>query len=107
MALRVLKAGASGFIPKHSEPEEFKKAILKAVRGKKYLSDNLTEKLATNLYEGRNVPLHEILSDREFQVFKSLADGKSLKDISEELFLSVKTISTYRSRILEKINLQK
>lgn len=103
---RVLKAGASGFIPKNSEPEEFKKAILKAVEGKKYLSDNLTEKLATNLYEGRNVPLHEILSDREFQVFKSLADGKSLKDISDELFLSVKTISTYRSRILEKINLK-
>jgi DNA-binding NarL/FixJ family response regulator len=103
---RVLKAGASGFIPKNSDPEEFKKAILKAVEGKKYLSDNLSEKLATNLYEGRNVPIHEILSDREFQVFKSLADGKSLKDISEELFLSVKTISTYRSRILEKINLK-
>ena len=103
---RVLKAGASGFIPKNSEPEEFKKAILKAVEGKKYLSDNLTEKLASNLYEGRNVPIHEILSDREFQVFKSLVDGKSLKDISVELYLSVKTISTYRSRILEKINLK-
>ena len=102
--MRVLKAGASGFIPKHSEPEEFKKAILKAVRGKKYLSDNLTEKLAINLYEGRNLPLHELLSDREFQVLKFIVEGKSVKDIAEELFLNVKTISTYRSRILEKLN---
>ena len=102
--MRVLKAGASGFIPKHSEPEEFKKAILKAVRGKKYLSDNLTEKLATNLYEGRNLALHELLSDREFQVLKFIVEGKSVKEIAEELFLSVKTISTYRSRILEKLN---
>ncbi len=102
--IRVLKAGASGFIPKHSDPEELRKAILKAASGKKYLSDNLTEKLATNLYEGRNIPVHELLSDREFQVLKFLTEGKSVKDISEELFLSVKTISTYRSRILEKLN---
>jgi DNA-binding NarL/FixJ family response regulator len=60
--------------------------------------------LAINLYEGRNLPLHELLSDREFQVLKFLADGKSVKEIAEELFLSVKTISTYRSRILEKLN---
>lgn len=102
--LRVLKAGASGFIPKHSEPEEFKKAILKAVGGKKYLSDILTEKLATNLYNGRNLPIHELLSDREFQVLKLIVDGRPVKEIADELFLSVKTISTYRSRILEKLN---
>ena len=103
---RVLKAGASGFIPKHSEPEEFKKAILKAVSGKKYLSENLAEKLAAKLQNGTNVLPHENLSDREFQVFKLIAEGKLNKNISEELFLSKKTISTYRTRILEKMGLE-
>ena len=103
---RVLKAGAAGFIPKHSEPEEFQKAIYKAVAGKKYLSDNLINQLANNLDDGSNKPLHQKLSDREFQVFKLIAEGKAIKDISEELFLSNKTISTYRTRILEKMNMQ-
>ncbi len=103
---RVLKAGAAGFIPKHSEPEEFQKAIYKAVAGKKYLSDNLINQLANNLNDGSNKPLHQKLSDREFQVFKLIAEGKAIKDISEELFLSNKTISTYRTRILEKMNMQ-
>ncbi len=103
---RVLKAGAAGFIPKHSEPEEFQRAIYKAVAGKKYLSDNLINQLASNLDEGSNKPLHQKLSDREFQVFKLIAEGKAIKDISEELFLSNKTISTYRTRILEKMNMQ-
>jgi len=104
--IRVLKSGASGFIPKHSEPKEFKKAILKATSGKKYLSENLAEKLADNLGAGKDKPLHEILSNREFQVFKLIAEGKLIKEISEELFLSNKTISTYRKRILEKMLLQ-
>lgn len=104
--IRVLKAGASGFIPKHSEPEEFQKAILKAVSGKKYLSDNLINQLAINLEDGIEKPLHDKLSDREFQVFRLIAEGKTVKDISEELFLSNKTISTYRTRILEKMNMQ-
>lgn len=104
--LRVLKAGAAGFVPKHSEPEEFQKAILKAVSGKKYLTDTIINQLATNLGNGVDTALHEKLSDREFQVFKSLAEGKSIKDISEELFLSSKTISTYRTRILEKMNMK-
>ncbi len=103
---RVLKAGAAGFIPKHSEPEEFQRAIYKAVAGKKYLSDNLINQLASNLDGGSNKPLHQKLSDREFQVFKLIAEGKAIKDISEELFLSNKTISTYRTRILEKMNMQ-
>ncbi len=104
--IRVLKAGAAGFIPKHSEPEEFQKAILKAVSGKKYLTDTIINQLATNLSDGVDTALHEKLSDREFQVFKLIAEGKSIKSISEELFLSSKTISTYRTRILEKMDMQ-
>lgn len=103
--IRVLKAGASGFIPKHSEPKEFQKAILKVISGKKYITDTLVDKLATNLDNDFNKPIHELLSDREFQVFKLIAEGKLIKNISEELFLSNKTVSTYRTRILEKMNL--
>lgn len=103
--IRVLKAGASGFLPKHSEPEEFRKAIIKASSGKKYLSDTLAEKIASNLEDGSDKPLHELLSDREFQVFRLIVEGKLVKDISKELFLSSKTVSTYRTRILEKLNL--
>lgn len=104
--IRVLKAGASGFLPKHSEPEEFRKAILKTSSGKKYLSEALAEKIASNLEDRTDKPLHELLSDREFQVFRLIVEGKLVKDISEQLFLSSKTISTYRSRILEKLNLR-
>jgi len=103
--IRVLKAGASGFIPKHSEPEEFKKAILKIKNGKKYITETLVDKLADNLDNDISKPIHELLSDREFQVFKRIAEGKLIKDISEELFISNKTVSTYRTRILEKMNL--
>lgn len=103
--IRVLKAGASGFVPKHSEPEEFKKAIMRAVEGKRYLTEFLAEKLASNL-DSENISLpHESLSDREFQVFKLIIEGKKVKEISSELFLSNKTVSTYRSRILEKMNM--
>jgi len=104
--IRVLKAGASGFLPKHSEPEEFRKAILKASSGKKYLSEVLAEKIASNLEDGTDKPLHELLSDREFQVFRLIVEGKLVKDISEQLFLSSKTVSTYRTRILGKLNLR-
>lgn len=104
--IRALKAGASGFIPKHSDPETFKDAITKVTNGKRYLSEKLVEKLAANLDDLGNLPLHEKLSDREFQVFQFIADGKTIKDISEELHLSNKTISTYRARILEKLDLK-
>ncbi len=103
--IRVLRAGASGFIPKHSDPEEFRKAILKVKSGKKYLTEILVDKLATNLDYANDKPLHELLSDREYQVFKRIAEGKITKEIAEELFLSTKTVSTYRTRILEKMGL--
>ncbi|GBD90329.1 response regulator UvrY [bacterium BMS3Abin04] len=104
-AKRVLKAGAAGFIPKHSAPEELKKAILKAFSGGRYVSNHLAEKLATELSLDNNQPLHETLSDREFQVLQKIASGKPLKDIADELFISIKTVSTYRTRILEKLHL--
>jgi len=104
-AKRVLKAGAAGFIPKHSAPEELKKAILKAFSGGRYVSNHLAEKLATELGLDNNQPLHETLSDREFQVLQKIASGKPLKDIADELFISIKTVSTYRTRILEKLHL--
>ncbi len=104
-AKRVLKAGANGFIPKHADPEELKKAILKASEGKKYITSHLAEMLAEEIAGSKNQPAHEILSDREFQILTMIAKGYSNKEISETLFLSDKTISTYKTRILEKLNL--
>lgn len=104
-AKRVLKAGAAGFIPKHTAPEELKKAILKASSGGRYVSNHLAEKLATELGLNNTQALYETLSDREFQVLQKIASGKSLKDIADELFISIKTVSTYRTRILEKLHL--
>ena len=104
-AVRVLKAGAAGFIPKHAAPEELRDAILKAASGRKYVSNHLAEKLADELHLDKNKLPHELLSDREFEVLLKIAEGKALKDIAEELFLSVKTVSTYRTRILEKMNM--
>ncbi len=104
-AKRVLKTGAAGFIPKHTAPEELKKAILKASSGGRYVSNHLAEKLATELGLNNTQALYETLSDREFQVLQKIASGKPLKDIADELFISIKTVSTYRTRILEKLNL--
>ncbi len=101
-ARRALKAGAAGYLTKESVPEELKEAISKVVAGGRYVSATLAEKLAVDLREGADTPLHELLSDREFQVLRMIASGRSVKDIAEELSLSVKTVSTYRARILEK-----
>jgi DNA-binding NarL/FixJ family response regulator len=104
-ARRVLKAGASGYITKDSMPRELMKAVHKALAGGRYVSESLAEKLATAIAADGQEP-HERLSDREFQVFRMLAKGASVKEISLELNLSVKTISTYRTRILEKLTLR-
>jgi two-component system invasion response regulator UvrY len=101
-ARRALKAGAAGYLTKESVPEELKEAVRKAVAGGRYVSATLAEKLAVDLREGADTPLHELLSDREFQVLRMIASGKTVKEIAEELSLSVKTVSTYRARILEK-----
>jgi DNA-binding NarL/FixJ family response regulator len=101
-ARRALKAGAAGYLTKESVPEELKEAVRKVVAGGRYVSATLAEKLAVDLRGGADTPLHELLSDREFQVLRMIASGRSVKDIAEELSLSVKTVSTYRARILEK-----
>jgi len=101
-ARRALKTGAAGYLTKESVPEELKEAVRKVVAGGRYVSATLAEKLAVDLRAGADTPLHELLSDREFQVLRMIASGKSVKDIAEELSLSVKTVSTYRARVLEK-----
>jgi two-component system invasion response regulator UvrY len=105
-AVRVLKAGASGYMTKESAPHELINAINQISKGKKYVSPSLAEKLALDLEISTDRPLHESLSDREYQVMCMIASGKTLKEIAEQLSLSIKTISTYRSRILEKMNMK-
>ena len=105
-AERVLKAGASGYLTKDSAAEDLENAVKKIISGHKYISSSLAEKLAAGISGESDKLPHEILSDREFEVFKMMAQGKTMTDIAEELFLSVKTVSTYRARIYEKTNLK-
>jgi two-component system, NarL family, invasion response regulator UvrY len=105
-ARRALRAGAAGYLTKDSVTEELKEAVKKIVAGGRYVSATLAEKLAVDLRRGADRPLYELLSDREFQVLRMIASGKTVKDISEELTLSVKTVSTYRARILEKTGMK-
>ena len=104
-AMRVLRAGAYGYVTKESAGEELVKAIRKVYDGGKYVSAALAEKLVFEIQSGSDKPLHEMLSDREFQVFQLIAAGKTLAEIADGLSLAVTTISTYRARILEKLNL--
>jgi DNA-binding NarL/FixJ family response regulator len=105
-AVRVLKAGASGYLTKDSAPTRLIEAIRMISLGRKYVSPTLAERLVVGLTADLEKPLHERLSDREYQVLCMLAAGKTIKEISSELSLSVKTISTYRVRLLEKLNLK-
>jgi two-component system invasion response regulator UvrY len=105
-AVRSLKAGASGYMNKQSAPNELVDAIRQVASGKKYVSQALAQELASQVGEDREVPLHETLSDREYQTFIMIASGKTVGDIAEELSLSVKTISMYRSRLLQKMKLR-
>ncbi|MBL0342025.1 MAG: response regulator transcription factor [Bacteroidetes bacterium] len=105
-ALRVLKAGGSGYLTKESAPEELVKAINHILSGKKYISESVAEQLLFQIEDKHERPLHERLSDREFTVFKMIATGKTVGEIAEELHLSVPTISTYRARIIEKTHLK-
>lgn len=105
LAVRVLKAGAAGYLNKQTAPEELVEAVRKLHSGGRYVGARLAEKLAAELGRPEKAP-HEQLSNREFQVMQLLATGKSLKEIADELSLSVKTISTFRGRILEKLKLQ-
>jgi two-component system, NarL family, invasion response regulator UvrY len=103
---RFLKAGASGYLQKSSATDQLIDAIRKVFKGGKYISSALTDKLVTSLNKDKEQFLHESLTDREFQVFRLLATGKKLKGIADELCLSINTISTYRSRILQKMDLK-
>jgi DNA-binding NarL/FixJ family response regulator len=103
-AVRVLKAGAAGYLTKENAPDELVKAIRQVMAGGKYISPALAETLAFNLDETSHHRRHEALSDREFQVMQLMADGKTLADIAETLSLSAKTVSTYRTRLLEKMD---
>jgi two-component system invasion response regulator UvrY len=103
-AVRVLRAGASGYLTKESAPEELLTAIRHILRGARYISPSVGETLAADLGRPPEERPHHGLSDREFEVMRRLASGKSVSEIAEELFLSVKTVSTYRARILKKLN---
>ena len=105
-AIRVLKAGASGYLNKESAPEELIQAVRRLLMGKKYITPTIAEQLASGLDKDSEKPLHEILSDREFEVLKLLASGKSVSDIADQMVLSVTTVSTYRARIMAKMNLK-
>lgn len=104
-AKRVLKAGASGYMNKESAPEELMKAVRKLLAGGRYVSSALAEKLAWSLGEDETKPHHETLSDREFEVLRGIASGRTVSQIADELHLSGTTVSTYRARILEKLNM--
>ena len=104
-AIRVLKAGASGYLTKDSAPEELVKAVKQIVSTGRYISPAVAEKLAENINQNSSEQLHESLSDREFEVLKMIGSGKTVSEIAQILSLSVNTISTYRVRILEKTKL--
>ena len=105
-ALRVLKAGASGYLNKDSAPEQLVAAVNRVMLGKKYITPTIAEKLANSLDHDLNKLSHEYLSDREFEVLKLIAGGQAVSDIASKLSLSVTTISTYRSRIMSKMGLK-
>ena len=105
-AVRALKTGASGYLTKGSIPDELLTAIRRVAAGRKYISSALAEKLAADLNNSGEEPAHDKRSDREYQVMVMLASGKSTGEIAKQLSLSLPTISTYRSRILQKINLK-
>jgi two-component system, NarL family, invasion response regulator UvrY len=103
---RVLRAGAAGYLHKDSAPEELLNALQKVLAGGRYLSPALAEKLALDFATGSEQSPHERLSDRELEVLRMITAGKQTSQIAEELHLSVTTVSTYRARILEKMNMQ-
>ncbi|HWZ34318.1 MAG TPA: response regulator transcription factor [Bryobacteraceae bacterium] len=104
-AVRAIRAGASGYVSKETAGSEVVKAVRKVLTGKKYVSPGLAEMLANALDQDLDRPPHEALSDREFQILSKIASGMTVSEIAEEISLSVKTVSTYRSRVLEKMSM--
>jgi DNA-binding NarL/FixJ family response regulator len=105
-AVRALKSGAAGYLTKESAPERLVEAVRKVVRGGRYVTPTLAERLASMVRTGFEGAPHELLSEREFRVFRLLSGGKSVTEIAEAMNLSVKTVSTYRARALEKLGLK-
>jgi DNA-binding NarL/FixJ family response regulator len=105
-AIRILKAGAVGYMTKETLPMELVKAVRKVLAGGPYVSPTLAEKLATNLAADTRESPHETLSNREFEVLRMIASGKTVTQIARELSLSAKTVSTYRTRVLEKMGMK-
>lgn len=104
-AIRALKAGAAGYLNKQSAPAQLVVAIREVAAGNKYVSSAVAQELANSVHSDGEQPLYSLLSDREFQTLCLIASGKTLADISAEMFLSPKTVSVYRSRVLEKLKL--
>ena len=105
-AVRAIRAGAAGYLNKESAPEELVQAIRKIMHGGEYISPAVADELVLYARNRDDQPLHKQLSDREYQVLCLLASGKEIKEISNELTLSAKTVSTYRARLLEKMNMK-
>lgn len=105
-AIRSLKAGAAGYLTKQSAPAELVNALREVANGRKYISPQLAQQLANAIQEDRESLPHEKLSDREYQTLTMIASGKSVTDIANELTLSVKTVSMYRTRLLQKMQLK-
>lgn len=105
-AVRLIKAGAAGYLSKESAPELLVSAIRTVAQGKRFITSSLAELLANELERDSDLPLHHALSDREFQTLRLIASGKSISEIADSLALSVKTVSTYRTRILDKMHMK-
>lgn len=106
LAVRALKSGASGYLTKNAPPENIIDAVRKIASGRKYVSETLAQKLADELHQPKKQKLHDVLSDREYEVFQLLGSGKTVSEIASLLSISVPTVSTYRTRILEKMNMK-
>lgn len=106
-AIRMLRAGVDGYLTKASAPEQLITAIRKLANGEKYISQVLAEQLVSELNPNKQKPPHTLLTDREFQVFSGIAKGKPLTEIAAEMTLSIKTISTFRTRLLKKMQMTK
>ena len=104
-AVRALRAGAAGYLTKAAAPEQLVAAVVKVARGGRYVTESLAERLADNVAGGGIGAPHERLSDREFDVLRGIASGSTVSEIAEQMHLSVKTVSTYRGRLLEKMGM--